>query len=99
MNIMDWAEKDGRCYKKVSTHKGGEFHGPCPLCKGNDRFHLWPAQGEFGSFWCRTCDLGGDLIKYLRAYEGMSYHDACKTVGRDLPPQQEGRTPQLRRPA
>lgn len=97
MNITDWAEKDGRHYKRVSMHEGGEYHGPCPECGGNDRFHLWPQQGENGTWWCRGCGKGGDLIEYLIQFEGMSFPQACRQIGRDLPAHQEGRTPQVRR--
>jgi phage/plasmid primase-like uncharacterized protein len=51
--------------KHVSANKGGEYHSPCPVCGGNDRFHVWPNQdggetaqraGVPGTWWCRACD-------------------------------------------
>ncbi|MCX5876626.1 MAG: CHC2 zinc finger domain-containing protein [Deltaproteobacteria bacterium] len=67
--------------KRVSASKGGEYHGPCPLCGGTDRFHVWPEQGEHGSWWCRGCAKGGDAIQYLRDIEGMGYKAACARLG------------------
>lgn len=98
MNVLDLAESHG-VYKKVSTNKGGEYHGPCPMCGGNDRFHIWPAQKVTGDWWCRICGKSGDLIQWFMDVEGKSFPEACKLVGRELPAQQEGATPQTKRPA
>lgn len=98
MNVLESAEKHGH-YKKVSSRKGGEYHGPCPMCGGNDRFHIWPEENGTGGWWCRGCNKGGDLIQWLIDVEGMTFPEACKAVGRDLPEQQEGKTPQVKRPA
>lgn len=99
MNLVDIAQKNGRTYKRVSNIHGGEYHGPCPGCGGNDRFHIWPDQGEHGTFWCRGCDLGGDAIEYLMKFEGMAFPAACKEVGKPLPEQEEYQAPQFKRPA
>ena len=55
--------------KKVSSAKGGEWHSPCPLCGGVDRFCAFPEQagGEIcqkyglrGTWSCaRGCGKGG----------------------------------------
>ena len=73
----------GQDFKKVASgsQRGPEHHGPCPVCGGRDRFHIWPEQGEGGTWWCRGCDKGGDLIEYYRHAEGMSYRDACVAAG------------------
>ncbi|MGI6655246.1 MAG: primase-helicase zinc-binding domain-containing protein [Desulfobulbus sp.] len=63
-----------------STRRGPEWHGPCPVCGGRDRFHIWPEQ-DGGSFWCRQCGKGGDLIEYYRWSEGLSYREACARAG------------------
>ena len=78
MNLLDLLHGQ---LKRVSASKGGEYHGPCPLCGGNDRFHVWPEQGEHGSWWCRGCAKGGDAIQYLRDVEGMGYKAACARLG------------------
>lgn len=67
--------------KKVSAD---EYAGPCPKCGGNDRFHVWPGQGENGRYWCRQCGIKGDAIQFLREVEGMSFKEACKLVGKEV---------------
>jgi hypothetical protein len=79
--------------RRVSSNKGGEWHSPCPVCGGNDRFHIWPAQdggataqraGVPGTFWCRKCDAGGDIIDLLKFSEGLEYKAACKELRIEL---------------
>lgn len=73
----------GQGFKQVgnSSAKGPEWQGPCPVCGGVDRFHVWPEQGQGGSFWCRNCDKGGDLVEYYRWSQGSSYQQACNLAG------------------
>jgi phage/plasmid primase-like uncharacterized protein len=75
--------------KHVSGTKGGEWHSPCPVCGGNDRFHVWPNQdggetaqraGVSGTWWCRACDKGGDVIELLMFSEGLEFRAACKEL-------------------
>ena len=99
MNLLGIASTNGRQYKKVSTIHGGEYHGPCPSCGGTDRFHVWPEQGDHGTFWCRSCKLGGDAIEYLMKVDGMTFPAACKEVGKELPELEEYQAPHFKRPA
>jgi len=77
----------GQDFKKVSGGKSGrgvEYAGPCPVCggsKGSDRFHVWPDQGENGTWWCRRCEKGGDLVEFYRFRDDLGYHDACRKAG------------------
>lgn len=100
VNLLDIYQGKSLQARRASSYKGGEYHGPCPVCGGVDRFHIWPQQGEHGSFWCRQCGKGGDAIAFLRTFDGLSYRDACTALGRDLgdtnPP---SRTTIIRRPA
>lgn len=75
----------GQQYRQVgvSAQRGPEHHGPCPVCGGRDRFHIWPQQGEGGSFWCRGCGKGGDLVEFYRWRDGLSYKEACARAGVD----------------
>lgn len=98
MNLLDIAQKAGRTYRRVSTIHGGEYHGPCPKCGGEDRFHIWPEQDTNGSWWCRQCDKGGDAIQYLIDIEGMTFPAACKELGRELPDQEEFNRPRFKPP-
>mgnify|MGYP002347571419 CR=1 FL=1 len=80
MTILDLIQNE---MKRVGAKDGGEYHGPCPLCGGTDRFHVWPGQGEHGTWWCRGCNKGGDAIQYLREVDGMGYKQACARLGVD----------------
>jgi len=80
MTILDLIQNE---MKRVGAKDGGEYHGPCPLCGGTDRFHVWPGQGLHGTWWCRGCQKGGDAIQYLRDIEGMGYKSACNRLGVD----------------
>lgn len=85
MNILDLVQKGGHQPHKASGAKGGEYHSPCPSCGGKDRFHIWPEQNNGqGSWWCRGCDAGGDMIEYLRRIEGLSFPEAAKAAGKEL---------------
>lgn len=77
--------------KRVSSRQGGEYHSPCPLCGGNDRFAVFPEQegGELcqkhnlkGTWSCvRGCGKGGDLLSWMQEIEGMTFRAACEALG------------------
>lgn len=77
--------------KRVSARQGGEYHSPCPLCGGNDRFAVFPEQegGELcqkhglkGTWSCvRGCGKGGDLLSWMQEIEGMTFRAACEALG------------------
>lgn len=84
-NILELLEKRGIFAKRVSSHKGSEYHSPCPVCGGDDRFHVWPEQNDgSGSFWCRQCGIGGDNIQFIIETEGLSFKEASEKVGRKI---------------
>jgi hypothetical protein len=81
---------DAAKVRRVSGNKGGEWHSPCPVCGGDDRFHIWPHQdggaacqraGVPGTFWCRKCQAAGDTIDLLKFAEGLDYKAACQELG------------------
>lgn len=89
MNVLDLAGKTVKM-RKASGTNGGEWHGPCPGCGGDDRFHVWPEQHEGrGGYWCRSCGKTGDNIQYLIDFEGKSFKDACTILGINLKDRQE----------
>jgi len=60
-SILDLVQGDVTL-KKTSSHRGGEWHGPCPFCGGVDRLRVQPDR----DFWtCRQCGRGGDAVAYL----------------------------------
>lgn len=67
--------------KKVAAD---EYAGPCPKCGGNDRFRVWPEQGDNGRYWCRQCNIKGDTIQFLRDVDGMNFKEACKYIGKEI---------------
>lgn len=86
MKIYELLQLDGLFPKKVGSTGGGEFAGPCPWCGGDDRFRIWPNQGETGKYWCRGCGRHGDAIEYLREFRRMTFPEACAYLGREVPP-------------
>lgn len=76
----------GIAAKRAGNYRGGpEYHSACPQvgCCGTDGFHVWPEQGERGTFWCRGCNAAGDDIEFLMRYCGMTFRDAA--ILQDLP--------------
>jgi len=67
--------------KKVSTHNGGEYAGPCPWCGGDDRFRAWP---ETGRYWCRQCNRKGDTVDLIRELQGVTFADAVDRLAGGL---------------
>lgn len=63
--------------KRSSTYNGGEWHGPCPQCGGADRFHVWPKRGRF---WCRQCNVKGDVIELVRVLDNVGFKEACERL-------------------
>jgi DNA primase len=77
VDIKTLLDNDGIKLQKQS-HR--EFSGPCPWCGGRDRFRVWPDKGG-GSFWCRQCGKGGDMVRYHMLTTGKRYFDACLGLG------------------
>lgn len=74
--MFDLAQHIGGLKEKTS----GEYAGSCPECGGEDRFLVWPSNGDTGGFWCRQCGFSGDGIDYLREVEGRSFGEACEVA-------------------
>jgi hypothetical protein len=71
-------------FKKVSSQRGGEFHGSCPFCGGKDRFAVWPAENTWA---CRKC-IGDDMtpqdvISFVQYRDGVGFIEAMKRLGLD----------------
>jgi DNA primase len=71
--------------RKVSSHRGGEYHGPCPVCGGEKRFRIQPEHGEHGFYACRDCGISGDDVDYLCTVRGLPKNNAMKELRGDLP--------------
>ncbi len=91
ITILDLLQENAVQPRKVSGNKGGEYHSACPGCgdggKGNrsDRFHVWPAQNDGqGSYWCRQCGSGGDVIQYMMDFQSLDFKTAASRAGKTL---------------
>jgi len=78
VDMMDLVSRDVDL-KKISTTKGGEWAGPCPVCGGDDRFRVWP---ERERFWCRKCGISGDAIQYVRETKSLGFKEAKNFLGK-----------------
>ena len=87
MHIFDLVQGDGIELKRVAATHGGEYCGPCPRCKGRDRFCAWPHKPNStgGRYWCRGCGWRGDAIEYLITYRQMRFKEACDYLGFKVP--------------
>lgn len=66
-----------------------EYAGPCPLCGGEDRFHVTP------EWWfCRKChERRGDVIEYAQWRHNLAFPDACAMLGGQQQAQQARKPP------
>ncbi len=72
--------------RRTCAREGGEYAGPCPLCRrGVDRFKVWPQIERWACLGAKAgrsgCDVGGDAIDYLRRRDGVGYREACARLG------------------
>lgn len=77
---VDMVELCGRYteLKKV----GKEFHGPCPFCGGDDRFHVF---ADRKGCHCRKCDRQWDCFDLIAQRDNCSKVEAAKKLGGDSP--------------
>lgn len=69
--------------------KGKEQYGPCPLCGGEDRFHVQPAW-----FFCRRCHpQRGDAIEFAKWFKNLQFFEACQWLGYTPPVQLKSYAP------
>uniref|UniRef100_I2Q2R2 DNA primase n=1 Tax=Desulfovibrio sp. U5L TaxID=596152 RepID=I2Q2R2_9BACT len=78
-DLLGLFEAKGLAPKKKTL---GEWSAPCPSCGGKDRCMVRPDDHDGrGGYWCRKCGAYGDAIQFLRDYEGLDYHEACRRLG------------------
>ncbi len=82
MNLLDLVEEMGWEPRRTSSGRGGEYHCPCPVCGGDDRFMFWP---QTNRYWCRQCKAKGDAIQFCRDFQKLSFRDAYAKAKKDLP--------------
>lgn len=75
-------------WRGILTHFGidetflRDLHGPCPICKGRDRFR-WDDDEGSGSFYCNNCGAGSGL-RLLELFKGWSFPQAAAEVDKIL---------------
>ncbi len=74
-SILDVARRHGALSKLKKI--GDEYVGPCPNCRGKDRFGINPKKGLF---ICRRCGEGGDAIDLERFLSGTTFRGAVKEL-------------------
>lgn len=65
------------------TKSGAEYEACCPFhTEDTPSFKVSPSK-QF--YHCFGCGEHGDAIKFLQEYEGLSFLDACRALGADIP--------------
>lgn len=59
---------------------GNGLVGPCPVCGGDDRFSI-NKKKQF--FYCRICEVGGNVIALVEHLDGVDFKTAVKTLIND----------------
>jgi len=79
--LIEVLKEDGLNPVKKSSSNGGEYCSPCPWCGGNDRFLIWPNEGQSGRWWCRKCGKNGSGIDYLIQKRNLTFSQAKSLIG------------------
>ena len=75
INLVEFAGQYTQL-KPLSQRGEGEYAGACPLCGGQDRFHV---KGDH--FYCRKCyPRGGDAINLVQLLHNVSFVEACQML-------------------
>lgn len=65
------------------TKSGAEFEACCPFhTEATPSFKVSPSKQFYN---CFGCGANGDAIKFLQEYRGLSFLDACRELGADIP--------------
>lgn len=78
------------------TKSGAEYEACCPFhTEATPSFKVSPSKQFYN---CFGCGANGDAIKFLQEYAGMSFIDACRELGADVPAK-DGTPAPARKPA
>lgn len=65
------------------TKAGAEYEACCPFhTESTPSFKVNPVK-QF--YHCFGCGENGDAIKFLQEHQGLTFHDACRALGADVP--------------
>lgn len=77
---IDLVEYVDRWHATLQKTSADEFHGPCPLCGGVDRFWV---RASWKRWFCRRCNPdGGDIITLYRSVHNAGFHQALEDLAR-----------------
>lgn len=63
-------------HTELRRESARELSGACPLCGGDDRFHVTAER-----FMCRQCHASwGDPIEFVKWLRGVSFREACELL-------------------
>lgn len=100
-HLIDLYAADGY---KIAVKSPTGINGECPSCGGRDRYMIFRAARrksrcpELGSYYCRSCEIGGDAISYLMSVRNMDFRAAAEYCGAELEDlQQPGYKPRRKR--
>jgi DNA primase len=86
--LLNLVQQSGIIPKRVAGTGGGEYHSPCPACKGTDRFVIQPhkqMKNCIGYYFCRQCGIKGDSIQFCLDHLGFtSFKEAANYVGANI---------------
>ncbi len=94
-DLLSLVGQDVTLRRHAST-RGGEYVGPCPLCKSGHRIHVQPATGLW---FCRICFPDGrwrSAIDYVMMRDRVDFLEACRRLGAN--PQPDGKAAKLSLP-
>lgn len=77
VSVTNYLEQMGNSLKRLG---GGICRvNPCPLCKHKDCFTVYD---ETNSFFCFSCQVGGDIVNLVEKIEGLETVESIKQVKR-----------------
>ncbi len=75
------------------TKDGKEWKGCCPFhAEKTPSFTIFPAKSGLQRFQCFGCGEGGDVIDFVREWEGAGFAEACEVLGGSRAARTESRT-------
>lgn len=83
---IDLVALSGMSLKKTANTNGGEWHGECPFCGGQDRFWVAPNDKSGRPMaYCRHCNpKGWDAIAFIQQRDNLGFKAACEYLNLTL---------------
>lgn len=84
--LLTWIGCEPKQTGRNGPRGSEEYHGPCPLCGGTDRFMSWPGGTRHSRGYCRQCGASFDALELvLNFVPGCdSFYAAVGYLAREL---------------